>query len=263
MKKVLWFGLLMLFLVPVSVMAQSAFNGTWKIDTNKARFSKKPDVYLLQNGMWHCKSCVPPINMKADGGDYKLASSSPCSETASMKVIDGRTVLLTGKGKGRITYTDKGTVSQDGKTLTWEGTDTCKGESEPETSESEETRIANGPAGAHAISGSWRTVKASASENSLLMTMAVEGDTLSYSDPTGVSFAAKFGGPSVLMKGDPNHTMVAVRLVGKNTIVNTYRLNGKVVGYDRSTVAPDGKTMTIMSTDLSHARTNSVVAEKQ
>jgi hypothetical protein len=253
----------MLFLAPVSVMAQSAFDGTWKIDTNKAQFSKKPDVYLLQNGMWHCKSCVPPINIKSDGGDYKLSVSYPCVETASTKVIDDRTVLITRKGKGKITGTDKGTVSADGNTLTWEDTDTCEGESKPETSKSEETRIAKGPAGAHAISGSWRTVKASASENSLLMTMKVEGDTLSYSDPTGISYAAKFSGPSVLMKGDPNHGMVAVRLVGKNTMVETYRLNGKVVESDRSTVAPDGKTMTIVSTDMGHARTSSVVAEKQ
>lgn len=263
MKKVLWFGLLMLFLAPVRVMAQSAFDGTWKIDVNKAQFSKKPDVYLLQNGLWHCKSCVPPINMKADGKFYKLGVSFPCSQTASMKAVDDRTVLLTSKANGKITGTDKGTVSPDGKTLTWEDTDACKSNSEPEKRETEETRIAKGPTGSHVISGSWRTVKASAPDNSLLMTMKVEGGTVSYSDPTGVSYTAKLGGPSVPMKGDPDHTMVAVRLIGKNTMESTYRVNGKVLGYDRSTVGLDGKTMTIASTDLTHARTNTSVAEKQ
>ena len=63
MKNTRWFVLVVSFLVslllPAMAMAQSPFGGTWKIDPNTAKLPEKPDVYLLQNGMYHCKTCVP------------------------------------------------------------------------------------------------------------------------------------------------------------------------------------------------------------
>lgn len=64
MKKLLWIGSLASFLMPVSAMAQSAFDGTWKVDISKAQLPEKPDVYLLQAGMFHCETCVPPLRSK-------------------------------------------------------------------------------------------------------------------------------------------------------------------------------------------------------
>ena len=63
MKKLLRCGLLMAMLAPVLALAQDAFNGTWKIDLNKAEMPKKPDEYLLKDGMYHCKTCVPPLSL--------------------------------------------------------------------------------------------------------------------------------------------------------------------------------------------------------
>ena len=73
MKKPLWFLLPVSLLTPVLAMAQSVFDGTWKIDLNKAQLSTKPDVYLLQDGMYHCKTCVPAVDIKADGQDQKVS----------------------------------------------------------------------------------------------------------------------------------------------------------------------------------------------
>src|SRR5260370_32151053 len=53
MKRLSFFVMLAALLVP-TLAAQSAFDGTWKIDMNKVDFSKKPDVFLLQNGMYAC-----------------------------------------------------------------------------------------------------------------------------------------------------------------------------------------------------------------
>ena len=72
MKTLLGIGLLASLLLPSLATAQSAFEGTWKIDTNKAEFPKKPDVFLLQDGIWECKTCVPPIKIKADGQDQPV-----------------------------------------------------------------------------------------------------------------------------------------------------------------------------------------------
>src|ERR1039458_1681254 len=69
MKKLL----ILLLLVPVLGWAQSPFDGTWKIDLGKTKLPKKPDVLLLQNGMFECKTCAPPINVKADGHLQKIS----------------------------------------------------------------------------------------------------------------------------------------------------------------------------------------------
>ena len=56
MKKLLWFVLLLALLTPGLAMAQSVFDGTWKVDMKTAQFPTKPDVYLLQN---HRQDCGP------------------------------------------------------------------------------------------------------------------------------------------------------------------------------------------------------------
>jgi hypothetical protein len=67
MKKLLVAGLLGALLMPAPVMAQRAFDGTWKIDLNKAHMPMKPDDLVLKNGMYACKTRAPAISVKADG----------------------------------------------------------------------------------------------------------------------------------------------------------------------------------------------------
>ena len=55
MKKLLF----VLLLIPVLGWAQSPFDGTWKIDLGKSKLPKKPDEYLLKDGMYECKTCKP------------------------------------------------------------------------------------------------------------------------------------------------------------------------------------------------------------
>jgi hypothetical protein len=50
--------LLASLLIPAMAMAQSPFDGTWKVDLKTPKFPEKPDVYLLQHGMYHCKTRV-------------------------------------------------------------------------------------------------------------------------------------------------------------------------------------------------------------
>ena len=65
MKKFLLAGLLGALLMPSVVMAQNSVDGTWKIDLSKVQMPKKPDVLLLQNGMYECKTCAPAIDRKS------------------------------------------------------------------------------------------------------------------------------------------------------------------------------------------------------
>ncbi len=116
MRRLLSIGLLAFFLMPISAMAQSAFDGTWKVDMSKAHFPKKPDVYLLQAGMYHCKSCVPPVEVKADGQNQKV-TGHPYYDSMSIKIVDDHSIEETDKLDGNTVATSKWTVSPDGNTL--------------------------------------------------------------------------------------------------------------------------------------------------
>jgi hypothetical protein len=262
MKKLLWIGLVSM-LMPVLAAAQSAMNGTWKFNPNPTQPPKKPEVLLLQGGMYQCKTCVPPIDVKADGQDQKV-SGDPYHDTVSIKIVDDRTIEETDKKDGKIVTTTKVTVSPDGNTATVVFTDSSATNAEPVTGKGEATRVSKGPAGSHAISGSWRFAKMeNLSENALLVTYKVDGDTLTMSNPTGQTYTAKLDGTDAPYKGDPGTSSVSVKRLDKNTIEETDKRDGKVIGIYRMTVAPDGKTMTIAVTDKLRGTTSQSVGEKQ
>src|SRR5207253_4050543 len=88
----------------------------------------------------------------------------------------------------------------------------------PVTGKGTSTLVEKGPAGSHAISGSWRMDKMeNLSDNGLMWTFKTDGDMLTMSMPTGQSYTAKLNGPDVPMKGDPGINSVSVKKMG-NTI---------------------------------------------
>ena len=263
MKKLLWIGLLVSLFVPGVARAQSAFDGAWKFNPNPTEAPKKPDVFLLQDGMYQCKTCVPPINVKADGQDQKV-SGNPYHDSVSVKVVDDHTIEETDKKDGKIVSTSKQTVSPDGNTATFEFSDSSATNGAPVTGKGEATRVAKGPAGSHAISGSWKFGKMEdLSANALFMTFKLEGDTLTMNSPTGQGYTAKLDGTDAPYKGDPGTTSVSVKKLGKNTIEETDKRDGKVIGIYRMTVGPDGKTMTIAITNKLRGTSSQYAAEKQ
>jgi hypothetical protein len=204
--------------MPGLATAQSAFDGTWKVNMNKVELPEKPDVFLLQNGMYECKTCTPPIKVKADGQDQAV-SGDPYRDTAAIKVISDREIQETDKKNGKTVGTATTTVSPDGNTLAVEFSDSSNSNAAPVTGKAEEKRVAKGPAGSHAISGSWRTVKYEGlSENAITWTYKVSGDELTMTNPTGQSYTAKMDGTEAPYKGDPGTTSVSVKLIGKDTL---------------------------------------------
>jgi len=250
-------------LVPARAKAQSAFDGTWKVDLNTAKFPEKPDVYLLQDGMYHCKTCVPVVDVKADGQDQRVGGH-PYYDTVSIKVVDDRTVEESDKKNGKTVVTSKTWVSADGNTLMFEFTDSSATNADPITGKGSETRVTKGPAGSHAISGSWRMAKMdTVSDNGLQFTYKMAGDSLSMSTMTGQSYTAKLDGTEAPYKGDPGTTSVSVKKVDKNTLEETDKRDGKVINVSWMTVSADGKTMNIKSEDKLHGTTSQITAMKQ
>ena len=263
MKKLLWIGLLACFVMPVMVSAQSGFDGTWKIDMKKAEFSKKPDVYLLQNGIYDCKTCVPPIKIKADGQD-QIVTGHPYYDTIAVKVISDHEIEETDKKNGKTVATSKTTVSPDGNTLTFEFTDSSNTNAAPVTGKGEATRVNKGPAGSNAISGSWRIAKfETLSDNAITWTYKISGDELTMTTPTGQSYTAKLNGTEAPFKGDPGTSSVSVKMRGKDTLEETDKRGDKVISVSKMTLEPDGKTAKIVAEDKLRGTTSQFVAVKQ
>lgn len=262
MKKLVFAALLMLLVMPMLAVAQSPFDGTWKNDMSSVQFPTKPDVYVVQNGMYECKTCVPPVNIKADGNDQKL-TGDPYADTMSVKVIDDHNIESTTTKNGKVVGTAKVSVSSDGNTMTVNWTDSGEPSGGTQTGTYTAKRVAPAPAGANSTSGSWRGEKADASAAALTWTYKVEGKELTMTTPTGQSYTAKLDGTDAPYKGDPGTTSVSVKMLGKDTLEETDKRDGKVISITKATVAADGKTMKWISDDKLHGTTTKGVAQKQ
>ena len=262
-KKPLVLGFLIL-LAPVTALAQSPIDGTWKADLSQVQMPKKPDVYLLQNGRYQCKTCTPPIDVKADGQHQKVTGSRYI-DTMSITVVDDHTIQETDKKDGKVVGTSKTMIAPDGKTGTFEFSDSsATNGGAPVTGKGEITQVAAGPAGSHAVSGSWRTSKMSdLSDNGTTITYKVEGDTLNMSNPLGQSYSAKMDGTDTPYKGDPGITSVSVKSMGKNGFDETDKRDGKALYVAHVRVAPDGKTMNVTVDDKQRGTTMRFVSTKQ
>jgi hypothetical protein len=257
MKKLL----ALLLLSPALLFAQSPFDGTWMTKLDTAQLPKKPDAYLLDKGMYECSDCTPKYKVKADGTDQKVAGH-PYYDTVAIKVVDDHTIEITEKKGDKTVGTDTDTVSSDGNTLTSKFTDMS--EDKPVTGEVTSTRVSKGPAGSHAVSGSWHVEKInSISENGLTVTYQGTADGMKMSDPNGESYDAKFDGKDYPIQGDPGHTMVSLKRIGNDTIEETDKRDGKVVGVSKMTVSADGKWITVEYTNKQRGTTTTYKMAKQ
>lgn len=264
MKKLSFLVAFAALLIPTLATAQSAFDGTWKVEMNKVDFPKKPDTFLLQNGTYNCKTCTPPYEIKADGTDQPV-TGQPYFDSVAIKVVNDHEIEETDKKDGKVVGTATSTVSSDGKTLTFAFSDSSNTNGGPPvTGKGEATLDAKGPAGSHAISGSWRTTRMeSLSDNATVWSYKVNGDEIAMTNPTGQSYTAKLNGTDAPMKGDPGITSVSVKMAGKDTLEETDKRDGKVIGIFKMTVAADGKTAKASFDDQLQKRTTGFDATKQ
>lgn len=263
MRKLVFLAALSLLCFQKTSVAQSAIDGTWKIDLSQGVPSDKPDVYLLQNGMYECKSCDVPFKVKADGTDQAI-TGNPYIDTVAIKVVNDHEIEETDKKGGKLAGNSTSTVSVDGNTVAFIFSDSSNTNGGPPvTGKGTLVRVAKGPGGSHAISGSWKLEKASGSDNGLMWTYKVSGDELTMSNPTGQTYTAKLDGTNAPMKGDPGVTNVSVKLIGNDTLEETDMKGAKVIAVVRFTVASDGKTAKVNVDDRMQNRTFDLSAIKQ
>ena len=258
MKKLL----MLVLLCAATCFAQSSFDGTWKTNLSNIEFSPKPDVFSLQNGMYKCSSCVPEINVKADGTDQAV-SGHPGYNTIAVKQLDDNTVQAIRKMDGKVVSEVTETVDNNGNTLNVKFTDHPMNGDLVKGSYTM-SRVGKTPSRAHPISGSWRIDKVSqVSDNGVTMSIKLQGDQLSMSAPTGESYSAKLDGKDYPYHGNYGISHVSLRRLDANTIEETDKKDGKVLSVYRMTVSPDGKTLTIVENDKLRGTTSKYEMDRQ
>jgi hypothetical protein len=239
MKVLALAGFSILFLLPSLAIAQSNFDGTWKIDVSTLPFPKGPFEWLLQDRMYQCKSCTPPIKVPSDGKDHTVTGHA--YDTISVSIENNFVVEETEKKNGKVVSFETFSLSADGNTVT----DAFAGWKVVMT------RVVAGPLFSHPLSGIWRPLRLdSDSEKPLLIVYKFEGDYLNMSRPTGESFRAKLDGADFPYHGDPGITAVSLKLIDANSFEETDKFNDKPVSIIRRTLAADGRSMAIEVRDF-------------
>jgi hypothetical protein len=258
MKKLLC---VVLWLLPVMLFAQGPFDGTWKTNMAESKLSQKPYVFSVNNGMYNCESCVPKINVKADGKDQAVTGQP--YDMIAVQAVDPNSIHVVTRKAGKPTGDSTRTVSADEKMLTVVGTSYPADGSQPYKYEAKYARIAKGPAGSNATSGSWRIQNVSEDSAGLTTTWKVSGDEVSMSTPTGESWQAKFGGEESPVKGTYANETVSVKKMGERTIEVTYKRDGKLYSVNKITVSPDGKKVAEVVDNKQTGRISTYVDERQ
>ena len=262
MKKLLAAGLALALAFPACALAQSALNGTWKTDVSSMKGSGKPVVISLKDGVY-ANNANPPIKVKADGEDHAV-TGHPNFDTMAIAVVDDHSFRETEKKAGKVVATGTFSVAPDGNSGTYQFTDDSG--AAPVTGKLIVQRVAKGAPGSNAAAGTWKFGHyGDVSASALTATYKVDGDTVSFSDPTGDSYTAKLNGKAVPFKqgSGVTGTTVSVERDGNKGLRETYYRNGKKTGVDLIEVAADGHSAKFTNHDLESGRTMVAVANKQ
>lgn len=260
MKTTVLFALFALLATPVA--AQSAFDGSWVLEVDTVKPTERPNVILLKDGSYACQSCTSSQAIKADG-QFHTITGNPYADAMSVRVIDSRTVTTLHRRGDVVVAESTETVSADGQRREDAFTDRTSANGTPVTGRTISRRVADGPAGSHAISGGWQVVGFEGiSENALSLSIRVDGETVHKTSPLGERSVARFNGPTVPVEGDPSGLAVAVIRANPSTIVQIGKRNGQVVDVTTMSVRSDGRTLDIVSQDTATGDTTSFVARK-
>jgi hypothetical protein len=240
-----------LLLLPVAAFA-GPFDGTWKVSLQHVQLSKKPIVLLLNGGDYTCKSCLTSTTIKADGADHKV-KGNPNLDTAAVTVVDPNTVTLIDKLSGKTVQSTKWVIAADGKSA--EREDTSLYGTEPSIFKMRLTRVADAPAGAHALSGSWIESKVlSVTGPGTVVTYGMTADGFSMSS-NGQTYDAKFDDKTYPITGDPTKTVVNLKKISDSEVIESDSQKGQVVEVEHMTVSADGKTLHVVDTVMHGNRT--------
>lgn len=150
---------------------------------------------------------------------------------------------------------------QDGKTLTSEFME-YPPHGMPYGGKYIRTRLAAGPPGSHAISGTWKAIKLEdVTDEALTFTFKSSADAISMKSGTGEWYDAKFDGKEYPLNGGAPSRTIALKKISETAMEESIRENGKPIVSSQVTVT--GNTLRFVSKDLRSGTTTSFTANKQ
>ena len=229
----------------VPAIAQSQFDGTWRLEPARAQFSPRTFDISLRDGVYSCHTCRPAWTVQADGAFHPVSGHDDYDEV-SVSVLDQGAVTFTRKLGGRWVYQATDHLSEDGKFLVFAVTE-LSGAGKPMSATGAWVRVAPRPLNSHPITGTWRELAPDVlSENVWTFTIRTKGKLFSMTFGTGESLIAPFGGVPAKVKGDPSGTLVSVKRLSDTSFEETDRRNGAVVEVRTSSLL-DHSTLEIVT----------------
>jgi hypothetical protein len=218
-------------------------------------FSGPPEDYLFVDGIYHCKSCDPKVDVSTDGADH--AVSGYPYDTLAVQIRNDHAVQFTMKKGGKPSFVCIETVSPDGRHMTEEFTNTM--ETETVTGRASFTRVGDALPRVHALSGQWQmdTVKNDTRAGTLQIFQST-ANGMKISDGSS-SYEASLDGKDHPHSGDA-HSTISLRLIDEYTLEQTDKTDGKISGVSRWTISKDGNSMTVNFSSLKRGQTMTFTA---
>jgi len=224
-----------------SALAQSPWNGTWKL--NQARSHMTGDTYTLtkSGNKYHSDEGSIQYDFACDGKDYPTLAGQTvsCHDTAT-------TLDSTYKQNGKVVQTTKRQLDAGGKSYTSTST-YMRPDGGQTVTKTTHTRVGQGTG----MAGTWKTASTS-SDHVGTFTMQVNGNSLRYESPEDhATWEGKLDGTPAPVKGPtiPNGLMVSEKSEGSHKMVSEATINGKTIGRTEDTLSADGKYFTEINWD--------------
>lgn len=264
MKRLLIAGVALALLVPAFALAESVFDGSWKLEPATLQVTGgQHAVVSLKDGVYACRHCgATDFKVKADGKDHAVAGN-PDYDTIAIEVLNDHAVRETDKKDGKVVAMSTATASADGNSLAIDFTDHSG--PQPASGTLVVTRLGKATAGANAVVGEWAFGHyESLSDPSGTMMLKVTGNQITLRDAAGSrSATAEIGGPAVAFtrNGKADGT-IAVQRLARNSLRMTFAKHGKVTGTTTITVAADGKSLKMTSHNPKTGATSTMIHRK-
>ena len=235
-----------LFATSAPAAAQGVFDGKWIADLRVQDATGLVDDYLVAGGRYACRSCDPPGAYALDGKLHPIVGD-PEIDSESVTILGPRAILTREISPVRVREVTM-TVSPDNTTATYVTIDRRTDIPGRLRTEYVARRIAPAPRGAHLVSGRWRGLRyVSMPPPYRERNIHQEGERLTVFTPRGGAYAATLGGPFERVgKGD---IWVAFKQTDPRTLTETMKSGEKVIQVRTYTLAADGKSLDIATTD--------------
>lgn len=225
-------------LASASALAQSPWNGTWKLDQSKSHMTGTTYTLSKSGNMYHYKGAAVDYDFACDGKDYPIFQGSgrtvSCHDTPT-------SLDTTVKQNGKIVATIQRRLEPGGNRYSMIRTRSLPGGGTA-IDKSMVTRVGQGSG----IIGTWK-MTSTTSNTPDVMILKVNGNTMSVEEPNShQTWEGKLDGTPAPDRGPnvPNGIMITRKSEGPRKIVSDVSIGGKLVNHFEDTLSADGKSIT-------------------